>query len=122
MPEMLARLPISTNMGMIKSSKLDAITNGSWPSSTTLISWATQGEEFFKTNTAGTQMGGTVTNTGIAVFGGTALPILLGGTAFMIDKTSLLLVAVQLNAGWITPLVFAGLALVIYKISRKKSA
>jgi len=98
----------------------DQVHGADFVGSTTIISWATQNFEFFKTDTSGTQMGATITGTGIAVFGGTATPILLGGTAFMIDKTSLLLGAVQLNAGWITPVVFAGLALVIYKISRKK--
>jgi len=83
------------------------------------IAWATEDQELFTTDKSGNLIGG-ILATGIDVFGGTATPILLGGTAFMIDKTSLLLGAVQLNAGWITLVVFAGLGLVIYKISRKK--
>jgi len=88
--------------------------------STTIITWATEDEELFRTTTAGAGTGTDDLATGIEVFGGTAVPILLGGTAIFIDKSSLLLGAVQLNAGWVTLVVFAGLGLVIYKISRKK--
>ena len=87
--------------------------------STSIITWATQDSKLFRTTTAGVGTGTDDMSTGIEVFGGSAIPILLGGTAILIDKSSLLLGAVQLNAGWITPFVFAGLALVIYKISRK---
>jgi len=104
----------------ISSLGFNTVHGADFVGSTTIITWATEDEELFRTTTGGTPTGTNDGSTGIEVFGGSAVPILLGGTAILIDKSSLLLGAVQLNVGWISLVVFAGLGLVIYKISRKK--
>jgi len=57
-------------------------------------------------------------DTSVAAFGGAALDV-LAGTLVLIDKTALLIAAMQSSTVWIAPVVLAGLGLVAVIIARK---
>lgn len=81
--------------------------------------FVTSAGELFELSKLGATIDSGLTSPLVFAFGGTANQLLVGGIKLAIDTSALLIAGIQTSAGWLTPGILGGVALVILKLGKK---